>query len=204
MLPLLCINETPFIPWIHSLQWTWFMLSFSPPFLLAVAGVLYIHVHSAQGLISADVDGLSDPYCMVLVNKRKVTESLNGLRFLTDHIIFSLSFSSSSLPFSTLASCPPGAHDPLHSGHPWSQVGEGSRDVCLRLHTGVSWLFSATVTCLCVPVAINTHTIFFSAFVSSKNCQQCTLFITCSFCILYTICFCWYSHNNFGWCILSV
>ncbi|XP_003385799.1 PREDICTED: uncharacterized protein LOC100638002 [Amphimedon queenslandica] len=37
-----------------------------------VAGVLYIHVHSALGLRSGDMDGLSDPYCVVLVNKKKV------------------------------------------------------------------------------------------------------------------------------------
>ena len=40
--------------------------------LIAVAGVLYIHVHSASNLPSQDVDGLSDPYCVVLVNKVKV------------------------------------------------------------------------------------------------------------------------------------
>ena len=37
-----------------------------------VAGVLYVHVHSASGLRSADSDGLSDPYCLVLANKKKV------------------------------------------------------------------------------------------------------------------------------------
>ncbi len=37
-----------------------------------MAGVLYVQVHSAAGLLSADADGLSDPYCVVLANKRKV------------------------------------------------------------------------------------------------------------------------------------
>ncbi len=37
-----------------------------------VAGVLYIHVHSGTDLMSSDVDGLSDPYCVILANKTKV------------------------------------------------------------------------------------------------------------------------------------
>ncbi|XP_064394544.1 uncharacterized protein LOC135341813 isoform X2 [Halichondria panicea] len=36
------------------------------------AGVVYVYIHSAAGLLSADADGLSDPYCVVLANKRKV------------------------------------------------------------------------------------------------------------------------------------
>ena len=40
--------------------------------VLTVAGVLYVNVHSANGLQSADSDGLSDPYCLVLANKKKV------------------------------------------------------------------------------------------------------------------------------------
>ncbi len=40
---------------------------------LTVAGVLYVYIHSAAGLLSADSDGLSDPYCVVLANKRKVS-----------------------------------------------------------------------------------------------------------------------------------
>ena len=38
-----------------------------------VAGVLYIHVHSASNLPSQDLDGLSDPYCVILANKAKVS-----------------------------------------------------------------------------------------------------------------------------------
>ena len=37
-----------------------------------VAGVLYVQVHSGSGLLSADADGLSDPYCVLLANKKKV------------------------------------------------------------------------------------------------------------------------------------
>ena len=37
-----------------------------------VAGVLYIHVHSASNLPSQDVDGLCDPYCVILANKNKI------------------------------------------------------------------------------------------------------------------------------------
>lgn len=44
----------------------------SDPITKQVAGVLYIHVHSASGLSSGDADGLSDPYCVVLTNKIKV------------------------------------------------------------------------------------------------------------------------------------
>lgn len=47
--------------------------------LLTVAGVLYVHVHSATGLSSGDVDGLSDPYCVVLANKKKVQAYLYSL-----------------------------------------------------------------------------------------------------------------------------
>ncbi len=39
-----------------------------------VAGVLFVQIHSASGLLSADADGLSDPYCVVLANKRKVID----------------------------------------------------------------------------------------------------------------------------------
>ena len=39
-----------------------------------VAGVLYVHIHSAADLVSADSDGFSDPYCIVLANKKKVKE----------------------------------------------------------------------------------------------------------------------------------
>ena len=46
-------------------------------FLILVAGVLYIHVHSASGLSSGDANGLSDPYCVVLTNKIKVILLLN-------------------------------------------------------------------------------------------------------------------------------
>jgi hypothetical protein len=53
-----------------------------PPFSLNYAvplinsnqnsGVLYVHVHSATGLKSDDVDELSDPYCVVLADKKRV------------------------------------------------------------------------------------------------------------------------------------
>ena len=46
-------------------------------FIILVAGVLYIHVHSASGLSSGDADGLSDPYCVVLTNKIKVILLIN-------------------------------------------------------------------------------------------------------------------------------
>jgi len=39
---------------------------------LSAAGVLYVHIHSATGLMASDADGLSDPYCVLLVNKKKV------------------------------------------------------------------------------------------------------------------------------------
>ena len=45
--------------------------------LPTVAGVLYVHVHSGSDLLSADPDNLSDPYCVVLANK-KVRNSLVG------------------------------------------------------------------------------------------------------------------------------
>ncbi|XP_066279926.1 uncharacterized protein [Branchiostoma lanceolatum] len=37
-----------------------------------VAGVLYVHIHSGMDLVSMDRNGLSDPYCIVFCNKRKV------------------------------------------------------------------------------------------------------------------------------------
>ena len=47
-----------------------------------VAGVLYVHVHSASGLQSADSDGLSDPYCLVLANKKKVRSKVYNFSLL--------------------------------------------------------------------------------------------------------------------------
>jgi len=38
--------------------------------------VLYVHVHSGSDLVSADPDNLSDPYCVVLANKKKVRNTL--------------------------------------------------------------------------------------------------------------------------------
>lgn len=55
--------------------------------------------------------------------------------FLVYHALFLLLLLLLLLPFT---SCALGAHDPLHSGHPWPQMGEGSGDICLGLHTGYS------------------------------------------------------------------
>ena len=44
--------------------------------LPTVAGVLYVHVHSGSDLVSTDPDNLSDPYCVVLANKKKVRNTL--------------------------------------------------------------------------------------------------------------------------------
>lgn len=44
----------------------------------AACGVLCVHVHSGEELMGCDADGLSDPYCVVKVNKVKVRH-LEGL-----------------------------------------------------------------------------------------------------------------------------
>ena len=43
-----------------------------------VAGVWYVHIHLASGLQSANSDGLSDPYCLVLANKKKGVVNVSG------------------------------------------------------------------------------------------------------------------------------
>jgi Ca2+-dependent lipid-binding protein len=49
------------------------LIATSPCSCPQVAGVLYVHVHSGSELLSGDADGLSDPYCVVLANKKKVS-----------------------------------------------------------------------------------------------------------------------------------
>ena len=39
---------------------------------LSVAGVLYICVHNAIGLLGLDRNGFSDPYCVIYCNGKKV------------------------------------------------------------------------------------------------------------------------------------
>ena len=67
-LPFLCWQKTTSIPLkvVTSVQLP------LTPLPNAVAGVLYIHVHSGSDLLPSDSDGLSDPYCVVLLNKKQV------------------------------------------------------------------------------------------------------------------------------------
>lgn len=40
--------------------------------VFAVAGVIYVCVHSATKVIASDYGGLSDPYCVVFSDRRRV------------------------------------------------------------------------------------------------------------------------------------
>ena len=39
------------------------------------SGVMYVCMHSASNLLAMDDDGTSDPYCVLMANKRKVSSS---------------------------------------------------------------------------------------------------------------------------------
>ena len=78
-----------------------------------VAGVLYVHIHSAADLVSADSDGFSDPYCIVLANKKKVKEIFFRKQTLILNYMYSI-----------------GVDHTVHSGLVESQLGKGGGVFC--------------------------------------------------------------------------